>query len=723
MTEPRIETPAKGSRIVKDDKKVILFGQPPDIVKGLLRCGIHSINTIVLSDIKEKNGALLNNLEFPLYFFLFFSKGLSEHRKLNLIGDPDSISHALRLLRITLNGPTRKELDSWQSDEDLKNEWLNVSEELALKNEAGKVIPVADFFNLIPFTNNQANVEELVINRLSDDYYQVINNSGEVYVDLNEDTEVSPPYPVISDYVPGGLNKFSLEVLGGASGFSTNEPCTGLALCFNGDYILIDSIPFLNQHLFARGISKNQISAVFLTHLHDDHCSMFPLMEMPHRVSLITTEEIYNMSIEKLSCSLGWKPSVIEEHFQLIKVEPGKSINYFGLNIDVHTTVHTIPTIGATFSTSHKGKYRDICIVGDNQNMEKIIEMHNNGIVRQSTIENLQRLFKQRFHMLIADGGSGEIHGDPSDALNSQSDRVVFVHVDEVPELLKATFSLVSSGKRYTILEGDNTIYTTQINHFLTQWLGQPLPNRWLYNLLTEQEIYRYNSDDVIIVQGTSTPGSVYLLLTGYCEVVQITDEKRITVAQLQAGDVIGEMAILTGSGTRNASVIAKTPVTVCAFAEETFSNFIHFSNLKKNLAKRWGLRPIVKLLPQFENLSSIVIDKILQVAEKISLEKSHQLKIDNSYLYIFIKGEASIVGDNSGYSLITGEEMGWIPFKSNRALQIEAKSDSLLIRFKAQDFRRLLKTIPQLNYQTRKRHLIEAEDHTKWLLGEVSIY
>jgi hypothetical protein len=475
-----------------DEAEVILFGQPPEVLKGLLREGVSRFDTLVLTDIREKTGSLLNNLEFPLYFFLFFSKGLAEKRKINLVGDRDSISHAMRLLRFTLLGPTRPELERWHTEEGLKNEWLAVCEALALKTENGGLIQIEDFFIPVPFENNLAVAGDFAIERKGVDRYLVSNRGGDVYVDLNDGEAVEPPYPVPTDYVPGGLTKMGIEVLGGASGFSTTEPCTGLALCYNGDYLLIDSIPFLDQHLFARGISKNQVSAVFLTHLHDDHCSMFPLMDMPHRVEVITTQEIFNMAMEKLSCSLGWKLDTVTEHFQLIKVNPGDTINYYGLNIEVHNTVHSIPTIGATFSTVHKGQFRDVCIVGDNQNMSAVREMGDSGIVRAETIENLERLYKQNFHLLIADGGAGEIHGDPTDALDSEAERVVFVHVEEVPEALQTTFSLASSGKRYTLIEGDSMIYTSQINHYLTLWLGQPFPNRWMRNLLAEQEIYRY---------------------------------------------------------------------------------------------------------------------------------------------------------------------------------------------------------------------------------------
>ncbi len=717
-------TPAPGSRIVSDESEVILFAQPPEVLKGLLREGVTRFDTLVLTDIREKNSSLLNSLEFPLYFFLFFSRGLAEKRKINLVGDADAITHAMRLLRFTLLGPTRDELDAWHTDDALKEEWLGVSKALAIKDDQGEVMQVQDFFTPVPFENNLAVAGDFAIERKGIDRYLVSCSGGDVFVDLNDDEAIVPPYPVPIDYVPGGLAKMGIEVLGGASGFSTDEPCTGLALCYNGDYLLIDSIPFLEQHLFARGISKNQISAVFLTHLHDDHCSMFPLMEMPHRVEVITTEEIFAMAMEKLACSLGWKVEVVREHFDLIRVRPGDTLNYYGLNIKIHNTVHSIPTVGATFSTVHKGQYRDVCIVGDNQNMATVRELAESGVVRQATLDNLERLYKHNFHLLIADGGGGDIHGDPSDALESEAERVVFVHVDEVPEALQTTFSVASSGKRYTLLEGDSTIYTSQINHYLTSWLAQPLPNRWMRNLLAEQEIYRYNTDDVIIVQEASTHGSVYLVLTGYCEVVRVDQGKREAIATLQAGDVIGEMAVLTGSGVRNASVVAKTPVTVCLFAEETFRNFIRHSGLQAMLENRWLLRPVVKLLPQFATLSSTVTDKLSRIAEWRVVEGGKSLWLDDGHLYVFVEGFGSIRHDDgTEEKIVNGEEFGWRPYTKPRAVELSATTDCGLISIEASKYQALLKTTPELNYQTRKRLVIEADDRVDWLLGEVAIY
>ena len=71
MTTLTVLEPASGCRIVKNDAETVLFGQPPEVLKGLLLNKIARFDTLVLTDIKEKHGSLTNNLEFPLYFFPF----------------------------------------------------------------------------------------------------------------------------------------------------------------------------------------------------------------------------------------------------------------------------------------------------------------------------------------------------------------------------------------------------------------------------------------------------------------------------------------------------------------------------------------------------------------------------------------------------------------------------------------------------------------------------
>jgi len=130
-----------------------------------------------------------------------------------------------------LLGPTGEELDQWQTPDHLKREWLGASDYLALKDENGNIRDVESFFNVIPLENAEASVGSFHITHDGPDRYTVNAGGQAVKVDLNEDVTILPPYQMQSDFIPRDLVKLGLEILGSASGFTANEPCTGLALC------------------------------------------------------------------------------------------------------------------------------------------------------------------------------------------------------------------------------------------------------------------------------------------------------------------------------------------------------------------------------------------------------------------------------------------------------------------------------------------------------------
>lgn len=719
MTQLDIIKPADGSRVVRDAQESVLFGQPPEVLKGLLLQGVEHIDTLVLIDTCERDGSLLNNLEFPLYFFLFMGDGIRKGRKLNLVGYPDAISRALRLLRLTLLGPSGSELAEWRCPPGLQQEWLASAAHLALKDENGAIREVESFFTLVPFHNGEADTGHFTISHLGHDRYRVDNGTAVVEVDPGEDVLINPPYELQQDSVPRELVKLGLEILGSASGFTADEPCTGLALCYNGDYILIDSIPYLDKHLYARGISKNQVCAVFLTHLHDDHCALFPLILMPRRVDVISTREIFNMAMDKLSCNLNWKREIVEEYFNLVELVPGQAVNYFGLDILPHITVHSIPTIGATFSCTNKGVTKTICVIGDNTAMTAIRDMHKQGVVGADTVQRLEQIYTSRHDLLVADGGAGAIHGDPADALHSDAERVVFVHVEHLTNRFNTTFSLASSGKRYIVLDGDPGIYHSHMNHYLSLWLGEPLSNRWSRSILAEEEIRRYNAGDVIIVQEAQSRGHVFLILTGYCEVVTCDGRDITVVAQLQAGEVIGEMAVVTGSNRRNASVVAASPVTVCVFSEATFNAFITSEGYRAKLLSRWQLRLQLRKLPQFAALISTVLERIAHYAELEHLSAGSERDLWGDAWYLLLDGEACFNGRAVG----CGDEFGCRPFAEVVTGNLRSETGCTLLALSKVQMRQFMSLVPQFSYQMRKYRQDHGQTVIDWLRGSVETW
>ena len=217
------------------------------------------------------------------------------------------------------------------------------------------------------------------------------------------------------------------------------------------------------------------------------------------------------------------------------------------------------------------------------------------------------------------------------------------------------------------MIDGDPSVYTSQVNHYLSYWLGELFPYRWMRSLLAEEEVRRYNCDDVIIVQDAETRGYVYLILTGYCDVVSHDGKQFSTVAGLQAGDIIGEMAIITGVGTRNASVVARTPVTVCVFAEETFSAFINTEGFRDKLISRWALRPVIKNLPQFREMTSTALEKVGNMSRILRLDQGETRRFDDTAWYILAEGR---VEDDEGVHQVSAE-FGWLPFAARDGGQV----------------------------------------------------
>ena len=177
-------------------------------------------------------------------------------------------------------------------------------------------------------------------------------------------------------------------------------------------------------------------------------------------------------------------------------------------------------------------------------------------------------------------------------------------------------------------------------------------------------------------------------------------------------------------SRIRNASVVARTPVTVCVFGEETFRNFIRYSGLQESLEKRWKIRPMVNSLAQHSMLSSTVTEKISRVADWQAVDDGGRLILDVSHLYIFIEGSGTINnGDGVETNARVGDEFGWRPYAQNNPVEFNAHTDCGLLKLKAEKYLELLKNTPQLNYQTRKRLVLEASEEVDWMLGEVDIY
>ncbi|MCB1159058.1 MAG: cyclic nucleotide-binding domain-containing protein, partial [Leptospiraceae bacterium] len=512
--------------------------------------------------------------------------------------------------------------------------------------------------------------------RVSKNVFKVNKQNEEFTFSLDVSVEQIPPYPINFDLISTSLVKFGIEVLGGSTGFSATNASSGLALCYNSNYMLIDAIPYLNHHLKARGIARNQVYSLFLSHVHDDHCNILSLLQYNRRITILTTNIIFQMTLKKLSLIMDKPESELKDYFIFIPLEVNKATNYYGMKITPFYSVHSIPTIGGIFEVIHQGKSYRILFTGDTQSLKDIKSMIEKNVISEERYNSLKNIYTERWDLLLADGGEGLIHGDPSDAEDSESDRIVFLHLDKLPDKFETQFSIASSGKRFTILPGQTDYWLTRTIEFLLEYFPK-MPPGWISNLLGDRDIRRYNAGDIIIRQGSKSQGEVFIILTGYAQVISHDGKTRQVLAQIEAGELIGEMASIIGKGQRSASVVALSPVVVSTFSEEAFRDFIYSLGYEKRLEQLWLTR---NYLQKFEALRFISQPVLRSIAERVHFHTLESVNTPATFSKHFKKG-----------SLLFPVEEGL--FLHSNTYKTEAKPN-----------RDIIYISPELQYSTKKK-------------------
>ena len=606
-----------GCYYITDGTHALLSGCPPEIVKVLRQRDLQPAQFILLPDSPVAHGESQVAVEFPLYYYLF-GRGRSKiPPPLQLIGGERRVTAARALLQLTLFGPDEATMAGWgvapMEAEALAREtrWFQP------KAGDGRPLAIEDLVEGKVMGEDETDLGWIRLRRVRKNVFRFTAPDWEQVVDLNFSEEQVPPYPVRPDLNVSSLVKLGVEILGGATGFSSLSPSSGAALCYNGNYFLIDSIPFLNHHLRARGIARNQVQALFLTHVHDDHCNMVSLLQYNRRIQVITHPLVYRMALRKLALTMDRAEESLEGYFTLVPLEIGRTLDYFGLCLTAFWSSHSIPTIGAVFETRHAGAAYNFIYTGDTQALADIKRMQRAGVITMERANGIAELYSRPTQLLVADGGEGAIHGDPADALHSPAERIVFLHLDRLSDRFNAQFSIATSGKRYTIVRGTTDYDLTRTIEFLLEYFPS-MPPLWISNLLANQQVLSFNAGDIIIRQGSRSEGNVYMILTGYAQVVQHDGEHRNILAQMEAGELMGEMSIITGRGQRNASVVALSPVTVTAIAETAFHGFIRHQNLEQGLRKMWQNR---ELLQGFSSLRQLQQPVFRALSESVTLE------------------------------------------------------------------------------------------------------
>lgn len=671
----------------------LLAGCPPEIVKVLMQRGLKSPNFILLPDRPVSHGESQVAVEFPLYHHLFVGGKLASGEKLGLIGSQLRVDAARALLDLTLFGPDAAQMAAWGMPTQQAEELSRETRSFHLKDAHGKVLPLDSLIATRVLEDGPVDLGWCIVRRIEPNRFEIAADGHTKVLDLTLAQEQVPPYPVNTDLTPSTLVKLGVEVLGGSTGFSATQASSGFALCHDGNYMLVDAIPYLNAHLRARGIARNQVRSLFLSHIHDDHCNLISLLQYNRRIQILTTPLIFRMMLRKLSLLMDHPEASLQEYFDFTPLQPGQETNFFGLRITPFYSSHSIPTIGAYFETTHTGGDSRLIFTSDMQSLADLKRLQRTGVISQERYLQLAELYRQPAQLLLADGGEGQIHGDPGDATNSPAERIVFLHLDRLSERFQAHFCTATSGKRFNLLRGETDYNLTRTIEFLLEYFPG-MPPVWISSLLANQHVLSYNAGDILIREGTRSEGCVYMILTGYAQVVQHDGERKQLLAQMEAGELIGEMAVILGHGQRNASVVALSPVTVTAFAESTFREFIRHQNYEARLKTLWQIRELLQNFPYLRALQQPVLRELARLvslesrpcvtsaceltslcgAGSLMLPLGEGLELRRNGLMETIEPNAAPILSAPGVTLLTEAEFQYLLLRAEDAAQLRTR-------------------------------------------------
>ncbi len=695
---------APGVAAYRAADKTILLGCPPEVIKHMMMKGLGSPEVVVIPDTPYRFDVLQNCTEFPLYYFLFVDRNFLAGKKLTIVGTSTQLKANRKLLRLTLLGPTRKEYDALGQSHWF-DELYREARALSVKGQDGRELSIDDFVDFVPFSGGVAKIPGGIdILHTGKDRYQI----GGEKIDLSFNTPQAPPYDLRNDFTTSMPAHFGVTVLGGASGFNADKPCSGLVMHYNSEHMLIDCVPYLDYALNARGISTTEIRSLFLTHIHDDHCNIFPLLRLSNKVKLLATREIFWMAMMKLSLQTLMPIQDLASMFDFVELTPYEVTEFYGVSILPHYTVHSIPTIGATFQMKEGSTTRSIVFVGDNKAFEDIEKMVEAGVVRKEKFDILKQKYTEQHDILFADGGMGILHGNPRDALKSQSDRIVFMHLEKLPPEFDATFSHAVAGKRYNIIQGSYDSYIIRTMHILSDSFKN-ISHAWSTALMNNFRIVTFNSGDIIFKQNEPSKGVIYIILTGTCSVMVHDGKKLEERTRKEAGDFVGEMAALDQHNVRSASIVAATPVTLCAIDEKLYREFLTSEQRIDEMRHLWRVRAEIERFWPFEEFADNVNDRIARSAARIRVSAGSMLieqgKSDGEF-FIVVSGEYSVRHNGKEVKVLRSGDMfgeyGSLD-ETVRNATVTALSDGEVLEIARGEIRRIVESAPIFAFSMRE--------------------
>ena len=606
-----------------------IFGCPSEALKTILSNGLAMPSVFVVPDSFHHQGTSLIAIEFPFYHFLFIQGGLQQGRKFRVIGSEDACERVHEMLRVTLLGPTDAEMKRWKVNKRVREMLRTDLDHLALKAPDGRILQIDDMIDFVHYDESGKALlggegeDATWAKHLGDNRYAVISGSGKkefARVEVPLDGHCIPPYEIRMSPKSALPANLSVTVLGASHGFDPNNPTTCYLLGINGVNLLWDASPFTMDQLRARGVPKESIKAILLSHVHDDHCSFLEFLLDKERPTVITTTEVFECLLIKMGAILGESPDEVRDYIDFVEIKTGKPTKLYGAEFNFFYGVHAIPAFGAEINVADKkGKPHRVYISGDTLHFKGLDDMAAAGKLAPERRKELKGFLDRNWDLCVLDGGGEPIHMSVEDYSDSKLP-IVITHRPTWDGKMGPKTCVAEPGQTFEIIPAEPVHPFHAQAIFESLQLFEIQDKTWIDVLLARGRVRDIKPGEVVVEEGT-IGDTFYFVLSGHLSV----ETGGESLASLDRGDFFGEIAILKKQ-ERTASVVAEGPCALFELPGSLFMDFVEANDLVDSFARLWRDRQAIQEVELFAGLDASATHRITLESEAKSYKKDEEI-------------------------------------------------------------------------------------------------
>ncbi|MBF0280112.1 MAG: hypothetical protein HQM13_20100 [SAR324 cluster bacterium] len=447
-TAMRLHPVMEGSILLESTGGCALFGCPSEVLKEILEKKLPIPHTVVLPEMLHKGQSSQAAIEFLFFYYLFFYNGIEKHGKFRIFATHSQCRNLKEAMRIAILGPSEKEMRKGGMTKRLAEQLSRELYYLAPPNpQTNLPYDMEEMFEWNILSKNSKGIlfpgkdrsSEFQIQQKGKTTFEVNGAGKSALVDISIRKIQSPPYEINHKPVTVSPDQLTVTVLGASDGFDPKAPANGYLFNFNGRLGIWDCPSYLHQHLQKMKIDFDQIEALFLSHVHEDHIDPVESIRKNNPVELYCTPEVYYSLLLKImtvmDCSMDDAKTF--HHWHPIGVD--KVHDIIGAKFDFFYSIHALPTVGCRISVGPENSEKSILISSDHAAFWMMRDMKRDGVLTEKRFNASTQLIKGHEDLILIDVGGGTIHGNYEDYVDIES-TIHFMHIGELPKLPENKF-------------------------------------------------------------------------------------------------------------------------------------------------------------------------------------------------------------------------------------------------------------------------------------------